>query len=157
MERALPVSRGLVAVIRGSMTFADSGFALLGPAGRAPHGEAPAAFKRGNAACGIAFASLGGYIGGLIAGRRPPARGVGVAVVLAPGASASPMATIGRGAVWSRACAPPLMAPPAVARGWLRPRATRAAVPRGGARSKDAAVSDVPVAEQLDHVLRSDA
>ena len=119
--------RSVLAVIVGYAIFAASGFALFRITGQPPHGEASPLFKLGAVAYGVAFALLGGYIGGLVAGRRPLAHGGAVAVLLALGAAASLAATIGRGAIWSQVCTLLFMAPAAVGGAWLRRRTARPA------------------------------
>ena len=120
--------RSVLAVIVGYAIFAVSGFVLFQVTGRPPHGEASVPFMLGATAYGMAFAMLGGYVGGLIAGRRPLAHGAAVATLLALGAGASLVATLGRGgAIWSQVCALALMAPAAIVGGWLRGRTARPA------------------------------
>ena len=63
--------RSVLAVIVGYAIFAASGFALFRITGQPPHGEASPLFKLGAVVYGVAFALLGGYVGGLVAGRRP--------------------------------------------------------------------------------------
>jgi hypothetical protein len=85
---------------------------------------------------GSAFACLGGYLSGWMAGRRPVAHGAAVALILALGATVSLIATLGTGVIWSQVGAITLMAPAAVAGGVLRRRtmtASRASA-LGGAR-----------------------
>ncbi len=117
--------KSVLAVIAGYAVFAFSGFALFQLTGQPPHGEASLPFMIGAVVYGVVFAFLGGYVGGLIAGRRPVTHGAAVAVLLALGATASLVSTIGRGAVWSQVCALLLMAPAAVAGGWFRGRIRR--------------------------------
>jgi hypothetical protein len=87
----------------------------------------------GALAYGVAFALLGGYLSGWIAGRRPVAHAVIVAVILALGATASLLATLGKGTVWSQVSAIAVMAPAAVAGGWLRQRMAGPAEPGAAA------------------------
>ncbi len=112
--------RSILGVVTGYFVFAASGFALFHVTGQPPHGEASLRFMVGATVYGTAFALFGGYLSGWIAGRRPLAHGVAMAVVLALGAGASLAATLGRGFIWSQVAALVLMAPAAVAGGWLR-------------------------------------
>lgn len=117
--------RSVLGVIVGYMIFAFSGFVLFQVSGQPPHGEASVPFMIGAVVYGLSFALLGGYIAGLIAGRRPLAHGIAVGVILAAGAGVSLIATIGHGVIWSQVCALTLMAPAAVLGGWLRGRTLR--------------------------------
>ncbi len=112
--------RSILGVMAGYLVFAISGFALFHITGQPPHGEASIRFLIGATVYGMAFALLGGYLSATIAGRRPVAHGAAMAVVLALGATVSLAATVGKGAVWSQVAALVLMAPAAVAGGWLR-------------------------------------
>src|SRR5262249_47607088 len=109
------------------MIFALSGFALFQVSGQDPHAEATVPFLVGVTLYGMAFALAGGYLGGLLAGRRPLVHGAAVALLLALGAAVSLSFTLGKGVIWSQVCALVLMAPAAVAGGWLRGRAVRTA------------------------------
>ncbi len=119
--------RSIVGVLTGYVVFAASGFAWFQITGRAPHAEAPVPFMVGFAVYGVAFALFAGYLSGWIAGRRPVAHAVAMAVVLALGAISSLMATIGKGAIWTQISALAVMTPAAVAGGWLRQRMAGAA------------------------------
>ena len=74
----------------------------LGPS----HGEASPWFMLAAVAYGLALALLAGYLSGWIAGRRPVLHGALVAAILALGATASLVASIGKGAIWSQASVP---------------------------------------------------
>jgi hypothetical protein len=117
--------KSILAVIVGYAIFAGSGFALFQLTGQPPHGEASPAFMLAAVTYGLAFAFLGGYFGGWIAGRHAFVHGVVIAAILALGATVSLIATLGKGAIWSQVCAIALMAPCAAAGGWLRGRVTR--------------------------------
>lgn len=119
--------RSILGVVLGYAVFAASGFALFQLTGQPPHGEAPVPFMVGAIAYGVAFAILGGYLSGWIAGRRPVAHAAVVAVIMALGATASLVATLGKGTVWSQVSAIAVMAPAAVSGGWLRRRVARPA------------------------------
>jgi hypothetical protein len=114
--------RSVAAVLAGYVFFAVCSFAVFRLSGHDPHAPATAAFMLMAVASGIAFAVAGGVLAALLAGRRPLAHAVGVAVVLAAGAVASLATTLGHGAVWSQTAALVLMAPAAALGGWLRAR-----------------------------------
>jgi len=128
----------------GYAVFAAAGFALFQLTGQPPHGEASVPFMVGAVAYGVAFALLGGYLSGWIAGRRSVAHAAVVAVILALGATASLVATLGTGTVWSQVSAIAVMAPAAVAGGWLRQRVAGPAEPPGAAadRGRDVGSSE---------------
>jgi hypothetical protein len=114
------VLRSIVGVVMGYVVFAVSGFALFHITGQPPHGAASVPFMIGATVYGVAFACFGGYVSAWTAGRKPVAHATAMAVLLALGATASLLATIGKGAIWSQICALALMAPAAVGGGWLR-------------------------------------
>jgi len=114
--------RSALAVIVGYAIFAVSAGALFHLTGQPPHGEATVPFMVGATLYGIAFALLGGYVSGWIAGRRPFTHGLIVAGLLALGAGASLIATTGQGHIWSQAAALIAMAPAAALGGYLRGR-----------------------------------
>ena len=117
--------RSFIAVLVGYVVFAASAFAVFRLSGHAAHAPASLPFMLLTSACGVAFAALGGYVAGWLAGRRPLAHGVAMATLLAAGATASLVSTLGHGAVWSQVAALTLMAPSAVLGGWLRARTVR--------------------------------
>lgn len=71
---------------------------------------------------GMLGASIGGYVAGVLAGSRPFGHALAVAGVLALGATASLLATVGKGAIWSQVTAITLMVPSAALGGWIRRR-----------------------------------
>jgi hypothetical protein len=112
--------RSVAAVFVGYLVFALSAFAFFQATGQEPHQVGTMSVMVGSAAFGMAFALLGGYLAAWLAGRQPMKHGIAVAVVLAVGALASLLSTVGKGAVWSQAAALVLMAPSAAFGGWLR-------------------------------------
>ena len=114
------VLRSIGAVLVGYMIFALSAFAIFQVTGQPPHAAASMGFIVGSTVSGALFALVGGYVAGWLAGRRPFAHGVAVALVLALGAAVSLAATLGHGAIWSQVAALVLMAPSAVVGGWVR-------------------------------------
>jgi uncharacterized oligopeptide transporter (OPT) family protein len=115
--------RSILAVIAGYLLFAVSAFLVFKLFNQPPHAPAPIWFAVVATLFGMLFALLGGYLAGLIAGRKPLGHAVAVAAVLVLGASVSLVATLGKGGVvWSQLAALVLMAPSAMAGGWLRRR-----------------------------------
>ena len=116
------ILRSIAAVLVGYVVFAASSFAVFRLSGHAPHAPAPVPFMLLAIASGVVFAALGGYVAGSLAGRRPLAHAVAMAALLAAGATASLVSTLGHGAIWTQVAALTLMAPSAVLGGWLRAR-----------------------------------
>ncbi len=116
------ILRSVLAVICGYLTFALPAFAFFKLTGQPPHQSASLFIMLGSIATGMVAALCGGYAAAWIAQRRPAAHGLAVAVVLALGATASLINTLGHGAIWSQLAAIGLMAPCAAAGGWLRMR-----------------------------------
>ena len=114
------MTRSILAVVVGYFIFALSAFAFFKLSGQPPHQAAPMPIMLESIAVGMVFALLGGYAAAWLARRRPVAHGVGVAAVLALGATISLFSALGKGAVWSQVAALVLMAPCAVLGGWLR-------------------------------------
>jgi peptidoglycan/LPS O-acetylase OafA/YrhL len=123
------MARSIVAVVVGYLIFALSTFAFFQISGQPPHQAAPMPIMLGSIAFGMVFALIGGYVAARLARRRPLAHGAAVAAVLALGAAISLFGTIGKAAVWSQTAALALMAPCAVAGGWLRSRQLAGARP----------------------------
>ena len=121
----LATLRSLIAVILGYIVFAASAFAVFRLSGQAAHAEASVSFMAISIVSGVLFALAGGYVAGWLAGRRPFAHGVAMAVLLATGAGVSLAATVGHGAIWSQVSALAFMAPSAALGGWLRQRQAR--------------------------------
>lgn len=121
----MKILRSIISVLVGYLLFALSAFAFFQISGQPPHQDAPPALMLGSIAVGVVAAFLGGYIAAWLAGRRPLAHGVAVAVVLAVGAIVSLASTLGHGAIWSQLAALLLMAPSAAFGGWVRARQSR--------------------------------
>jgi hypothetical protein len=117
--------RSVGAVLAGYAIFAVSAFALFAVTGQDPHAPASLVFMAMTVVIGDTFAMIGGYVAGWLAGRRPLAHGVAVAVVIAVGAAVSLVATLGHGSVWTQIAALLFMAPGAVVGGWVRGRQIR--------------------------------
>jgi ABC-type Mn2+/Zn2+ transport system permease subunit len=123
------VLRSALAVVVGYFVFASGAVAFFRISGQPPHQTAAWPMMLGAIACGMLCALLGGYLAAVLAGRKPAAHGVAVACVLALGAAASLVATVGHGAIWSQLAALVLMAPCAWLGGRLRARRTAARGP----------------------------
>jgi hypothetical protein len=118
--------RSVVAVLIGYIVFAVSAYAVFRLSGHAAHAVASVPFMLVSIASGVVFAIVGGYIAAWLAGRRPLAHAVAMAVLLAVGATVSLASTLGHGAIWSQVAALTLMAPGAVLGGWIRARSVAA-------------------------------
>jgi hypothetical protein len=114
--------RSVVAVLVGYIVFAASTYAFFRLSGQAAHAVASPTFMLVSIAVGVVFALAGGYAAGVIAGRRPFAHAVAMAVLIAVGATVSLVSTLGEGSIWSQVSALALMAPSAALGGWLRAR-----------------------------------
>jgi hypothetical protein len=142
--------RSVLGVVTGYLVFAIPVGALFQITGQPPHGEASVRFMIGASAYGVAFALLGGYLSGLIAGRRPLAHGVAMAVILALVAAGSLAMTIGKGHIWSQVAALTLMAPAAVIGGWLRQcLASESRSPASASSTGDRRPGEQPVTARL--------
>lgn len=114
--------RSIASVILGYLVFALSAGAFFQLSGQPPHADAPLAIMLASFVVGVVAAFAGGYLAARLAGRKPAAHGVAVAVVLAIGATVSLVSTIGNGAIWSQIAALALMAPSAALGGQVRAR-----------------------------------
>ena len=113
-------------MIVGYAIFIASAVVFFRLAGRDPHATQDASFVVGAVVFGMAFAAIGGFVAGLIAGRRPVSHAGIVAGLLALGALVSLLSSAAQSAVWSQVSALGLMAPSALVGGIInasfRPR-----------------------------------
>ena len=109
-------------VVLGYLVFALSAVVFFKLSGQAPHAAAPLSILLVSILVGVVSAFLGGYLAASLAGRKPLAHGLAVAVILAIGAGVSLVSTIGHGAIWTQVAALLLMAPSAALGGWVRAR-----------------------------------
>lgn len=114
--------RSVTGVVVGYLVFAVSAFAMFRMSGRDPHREQDFMFMAFSVAWGAAFAFAGGYLAGVIAGRKARLHGAAVAAIVALGATASILAQPGAGSKWSQAAALAVMAPAALLGGVVRGR-----------------------------------
>lgn len=112
--------KSVIGVVAGYLVFAVSTFTLFRVSGKDPHKEQDPAFIILSVLSGMAFAFVGGYLSGVIAGRKPRTHGGAVALVLALGATASILGQPGGGSRWSQVAALAFMAPSAFAGGVVR-------------------------------------
>ena len=114
--------RSIAAVILGYLMFALSAVLSFRISGQAPHAPAKAATTPTRMWASMIPNGAGGYVAALLAGRKPAAHGIAVALLLALGAAVSLVSTIGHGAIWSQVAALLVMAPGAAFGGWVRAR-----------------------------------
>jgi hypothetical protein len=114
--------RSIGSVILGYLVFALSAFAFFQLTGQAPHAKVPLSIVLTSILVGIVAAFAGGYLAARLAGRKPAAHGLAVALILAIGATVSLVSTIGNGAIWSQISALILMVPSAAVGGLVRAR-----------------------------------
>jgi len=112
--------RSIGSVILGYLVFALAAVAFFRLSGQPPHAEAPLSIMLASILVGMVAAFAGGCLAAHLAGRRPLAHGVAVALVLALGAALSLASTLGHGAIWSQVAALVVLAPSAALGGWAR-------------------------------------
>ena len=112
--------RSGVGVVGGYVVFAVSAALLFVVTGRDPHATQDTFFEVSTTVYGMVFAGIGGYLAARIAGRRTVLHAGIVAALIAVGAAVSLLASPKGDAIWSQLTALTLMAPCAVAGGWLR-------------------------------------
>ena len=113
--------RSAGAVAAGYVVFAVSAVLLFQLSGRAPHADAPLAFKVASAIWGAVFALVGGWLAAHVSVRRPATHAAAVAALIAIGAIAS-LAARPSDAIWSQVAALAVMAPCAWMGGLLAAR-----------------------------------
>jgi hypothetical protein len=112
--------RTFLAVIAGYLIFAVSAVLLFHLTNIDPHSPAALGIKTITVAYGLAFAYLGGFVAGRIAGRTDLVSGIALAIVIALGATISIVARPGAGALWTQTAALVLFAPASFAGDWTR-------------------------------------
>ena len=114
------LSRTLLAIVAGYVIFAASAVLLFHVANVDPHSPAGAGFMVLTIAYGLVFALLGGFTAGQIARRADLICGIGVALLIGLGATASMIARPGKGALWTQTAALLLFAPASLVGDWVR-------------------------------------
>jgi hypothetical protein len=112
--------RAALAVFAGYLIFAGSAVLFFRVADVDPHSPAAVGFETLTIVYGLAFALLAGFVAGKIARRRDLACGIGLALVIALGASVSMIARPGAGALWTQTAALLLFAPASLGGDWIR-------------------------------------
>src|SRR5262245_30589021 len=113
--------RSIGAVVAGYFVFAASALLLFQLSGRAPHADAPLAFKIATVVWGAVFAMVGGWLAAHVAVRQPATHGASVAGLIAGLAIASIVARPSD-VIWTQIAAIVVMAPCAWLGGLLAAR-----------------------------------
>jgi MFS family permease len=119
--------RTMLAVFLGYLIFAFSAAILFHAADVDPHAPTGFGFGSFTAIYGLVFAVAAGFIAGRVGRRHDLACGIGVAVLIAAGATLSLIASPGAHARWSQLVALVLCSPAALAGDWMRRRRLQAA------------------------------
>jgi hypothetical protein len=114
--------RSVIAVVAGYLVFGVSSAILFRVSGQDPHLLPGPGFLLCSLAYGAAFAASGGYLAARLAPRRPMLHAGVVAALLTLGAVGSAAADWSAGSIWSQALVLFVMAPAALAGGYLRTR-----------------------------------
>ncbi|HTC57063.1 MAG TPA: hypothetical protein VK706_11680 [Candidatus Sulfotelmatobacter sp.] len=114
--------RTVLAVVLGYAIFAFSAVILFRSAHVDPHAPTGFGFGWFTAVYGLVFAVAGGFTAGRIARRRDLVCGIGVAALIATGATLSLIASPGAHARWSQLVALVLCSPSALVGDWMRRR-----------------------------------
>lgn len=114
--------RSVIAVIAGYLVFTASAVALFKITGRDPHAPAGLVFMGLSVLYGMCFAAVGGFVSAWLARRWEFEHSLAVAGLIAASGAASLVARPGQGALWTQLAAVLIMAPMAMAGGYLRLR-----------------------------------
>jgi hypothetical protein len=117
--------RSIAGVAAGYLVFALSAVLLFQVSGQDPKSFPELWFLVGSTLYGIAFATLGGFVAAVIAGRRPALHAIVVAAIIGALALVSLIASLGRGSVWSEIAVLFFMTPAAAIGGFIRDRRRR--------------------------------
>ena len=112
------ILRHLAAVVLGYLVFGVSAFALFQITGREPHEAASLGFMIGSTLYGMAFAALGGFVAAKIAPEGPILHAGAVMLLIELLGFAALLARPSE-AIWSQIAVMVLMAPSALAGGWM--------------------------------------
>lgn len=116
------MTRSIVAVVAGYLVFGISSAALFAATGRDPHVFPSIGFLVGSVVYGCAVAAAGGYLAARLADRRGLLHAGVVAAIIGGIAIASMIIDWRAGSVWSEVTVVGLMAPSALAGGYVRTR-----------------------------------
>lgn len=118
----MPILRSIIAVVVGYLVFAVSAIALFKLSGHDPHGSDNFEFMILSIAYGFLFSTLAGFVAAAIGGRFEIEHSLAVASLIAAAGAASLLMRPSLGAVWTQLAALLVMAPSAMAGGYLRMR-----------------------------------
>lgn len=114
--------RSVLAVAIGYVVFSASAVALFKLSGQNPHIPADTAFMAVSIAYGVFFAALSGFIAAWLAKRWEFEHALAVSCLIAVAGAISLLTRPGQGAMWTELATLLLMAPAAMAGGYLRLR-----------------------------------
>lgn len=123
------VVRSVVAVLLGYMVFAVSALALFRLSGRDPHAAHDVPFMLWSVLYGVLFAALGGFLAAWVAESWEIEHALGVSCLIAVSGAISLLTQSADSAMWTQLAALLIMAPAALAGGYLRSRQVAARKP----------------------------
>ena len=115
--------RGVAAVIAVYLVFLVPVGLFFALSGRDPHAPASVPFMVGSTVFGIAFAMAGGYVASRVQPRYGLVCAALIAGIIALGAAMSLFTSPAGSAIWSQVCGLLLLAPAALAGGYMGSRA----------------------------------
>jgi len=121
----MPILRSVFAVVVGYLLFAASAVALYKISGHDPHSSGSTVFMMFSIVYGFFFATLAGFVAAVIGGRFEIEHSLAVASLIASVGAASLLMRSSLGPVWIQLAALLVMAPSAMAGGYLRMRQAR--------------------------------
>lgn len=116
----MPILRSVFAVAVGYLVFAASAILLFKLSGHDPRSYDSVSFMMLSVLYGFFFATLAGFVAALIGGRFEIEHSLAVASLIAAAGAASLLMRSALGAVWTQLAALLVMAPSAMAGGYLR-------------------------------------
>jgi len=125
LPEAMPLLRSVIAVVVGYLVFATSAVALFQFSGHDPHSSDNMGFMMFSIFYGFFFATLAGFLAALIGGRYEIEHSLAVASLIAAAGAASLLMRSTLGVIWTQLAALLVMAPSAMAGGYLRMRQAR--------------------------------
>jgi hypothetical protein len=118
--KAMPLLRSVIAVVVGYLVFAASAVALFQVSGHDPHSSDSIGFMVLGIFWGFFFATLAGFVAARIGGRYEIEHSLAVASLIAAAGAASLLMRDSLGVIWTQLAALLVMAPSAMAGGYLR-------------------------------------